>query len=261
MGLALTALAGGLLPERTPRDAARLLAIRYAGVAVLLAIAAPIAAHQLTSATLSARQQGVALVLDASLPPLEKIKLAPALLKGVDSNQPRNGLRRALAQQRRHFIGADRATYDELARRADETLTTAVGNAFRSSFVIAGAAGFAGALLLLTGVRLAVLVATGALAVGLPLAYAALYRATAPEPPAILDPCTAHRKQPSAGGVTGVLQREALVLLDRTACRLGSSREELVLALADKADARRFEREHGVNLQSVSGLLRALLGG
>jgi hypothetical protein len=261
MGLALTALGGGLLPERTPRDAARLLTIRYAGIAVILAIAAPIAAHQLSSATLTAREQGVALVLDASLPPLDKIKLAPALLKGVESNQPRIGLRRALAEQRRRFTGAERVTYDKLARRADHTLTAAVGNAFRSSFLLAGAAGFLAALLMLAGARLAVIVVTGAVAMAVPLTYAALYRAIAPEPPAILDPCTAHRTAPSVGGVTGFLQRQALVLLDRTACRLGSSREELVLALADKDDARRFQREHGVNPRTLGGVLQALLGG
>jgi predicted MFS family arabinose efflux permease len=261
MGLALTALGGGLLPERTPLDAARLLTIRYAGIAVLLAIAAPIAASQLTSATEKAREQGVALVLDASLPPLDKIKLAPALLKGVESNEPRTGLRRAIAQQRRRFSGSDLVTYDELGRRADETLTTAVGNAFRSSFLLAGAAGFVAALLMLAGARLAVIVVTGAVAVGMPVAYAALYRAIAPKPPAIQDPCTAHRAPPNVGGLTGILQRGALVLLDRTACRYGSSREELVLALADKEDAKRYQREHGVDPRTLGGLLGGLLGG
>jgi predicted MFS family arabinose efflux permease len=261
MGLALTALGGGLLPERTPRDAALLLTIRYAGIAVLLAIAAPIAAHQLSSATLKAREQGVALVLDASLPPLDKIKLAPALLKGVESDQPRTGLKRAIAAQRGRFSGADRVTYDKLGRRADETLTAAVGNAFRSSFLLAGAAGFLAALLMLAGARLTVLVATGAVALALPLTYAALYRAIGPKPPAILDPCTAHRTAPEVGGLTGLLQKQALALLDRTACRLGSSREELVLALADKDDAKRFQREHGVNPRTLGGALQALLGG
>ncbi|HEX4720100.1 MAG TPA: MFS transporter [Thermoleophilaceae bacterium] len=261
MGLALTAFGGGLLPERTPRDAARLLTIRYAGIAVLLAIAAPIAANQLTNATEKAREQGVALVLDASLPPQEKIKLAPALLKGVQSNEPRTGLRRAIAAQRHRFTGAERVTYDKLGQRADDTLTTAVGNAFRSSFVLAGAAGILAALLMLVGVRLTVVVVSGVVAVGMPLAYAALYRAVAPEPPAIQDPCHPHRTAPSGGGITGFLQRGALVLLDRSACRFGSSREELVLALADKDDAKRFKQEHGVDPRSVGGLLQGLLGG
>ncbi|HEY2604214.1 MAG TPA: MFS transporter [Thermoleophilaceae bacterium] len=261
MGLALTALGGELLPERTPRDAARLLTLRYAGIAVILAIAAPIAAHELNAATFTAREQGVALVLDASLPPLEKIKLAPALLTGVQSDQPRSGLRRAVAAERGRFQGAELATYDLLGRRADDTLITAVGKAFRSSFLLAGAAGFLGAFLLIAGARLAPLVVAAVLAAGVPLAYVALHSAVAPTPPAILDPCTANRTPPSGGGLTGFLQRQALTLLDRTACRLGSSREELVLALADKDDATRFQRKYGVDPRTAGGLLQGLLGG
>jgi MFS transporter len=261
MGLALTAIGGGLLPERTPRDAARLLTIRYAGVAVILAIAAPIAANQLTDATEKAREQGVALVLDASLPPQDKIKLAPALLTGVESDQPRAGLRKAVAQQRSRFSGTDLATYDQLGKRADDTLIAAVGNAFRVPFVVAGIAGFLAALLLVAGARLAVLAASGVLAAGVAGAYAALYDSTAPKPPEIQDPCHPHREAPNVGGLGGFLQRGALALLDRTACRLGSTREELVLALADKQDAASFKQKYGVDPRSVTGLLGGLLGG
>jgi MFS transporter len=260
MGLALTALGGGLLPERTPHDAARLLAIRHAGIAVVLAVAAPIAAHQLDVSTEHARERGVALVLDASLPPQDKLKLAPALLAGVESDEPRAGLRRAVDEERGRFSGADLVAYDQLGKRADETLINAVGDAFRSSFLLAGALGLVAAALLAAGARLAMLAAAGALAIGTPVAYAALYRTVAPAPPAILDPCTAKRKPPNAGGIAGFLQDQALVLLDRTACRFHSSREELVLALADKSDARRFQREHGVNPRSAGGLLQALFG-
>ena len=66
---------------------------------------------------------------------------------------------------------------------------------------------------------------------------------------------------PQTGGVTGLLQQQVLKLLDSTACKLGSSREELVLALADKDDAKRFEEKHHVNPRSVTGLLGALIGG
>jgi MFS family permease len=261
MGLALTALGGGLLPERTPRDAARVLTIRFAGIAAILAFAAPIATHELKVATFKAQEQGVALILDSQLPPLDKLKLAPAWLKGVQSDQPRNGLRQAVAQQRARFKGADLVTYDKLGRRADETLINAVGNAFRSTFVIAGVAGFLGALLLLAGIRLATLAVAAALAAGVPVLYGVLYATVAPKPPAIVNPCTAHRKLPNAGGVTGALQRQLLTLLDRTACRLGSSREELVLALANPQDAARFQREHGVDPRKLGGLLKALIGG
>jgi hypothetical protein len=59
--------------------------------------------------------------------------------------------------------------------------------------------------------------------------------------------------------VSGFLQDQALRLLDSTACKIGSSREELVLALADKDEARRFEREHGVDPRTAAGLLQLLL--
>jgi predicted MFS family arabinose efflux permease len=260
MGMSLTAIGGGLLPERTPRDAARLLAVRHAGIAVILAIAAPIAAHQLDVATQKAKEQGVALILDASLDPQKKLKLAPALLNGVESDQPRKGLSQAVDEERKNFTGEDLAVYNKLGQRADDTLVDAVGNAFRSSFVLAGAAGFLAAVLLLAGARLVGLAVAGAIALATPVAYVALHGAVAPEPPKILDPCTAERKLPETGGVTGLLQKQVLQLLDRTACRLHSSREELVLALADKDEAARFKKEHGVDPRSVAGILRTLFG-
>jgi predicted MFS family arabinose efflux permease len=259
MGLALTALGGDLLPERTPRDAVRLLAVRHAGIAAILAIAAPIAAHQLDVSTQTAKERGVALVLDAPLAPQDKIKLAPALLNGVDSDQPRAGLRRAVAAERHTFTGAERITYDDLGQKADDMLVTAVGEAFRSSFLLAGAAGLLAAALLAAGAQLAAMAVAGALTFGTPAAYAALHHAIAPEPPAIQDPCHADRTLPKTGGVSGLLQEQALKLLDSAACKAGSSREELVLALADKGEAKRFEREHGVNPRTAAGILQVLL--
>jgi MFS family permease len=259
MGLALTALGGDLLPERTPRDAVRLLAVRHAGIAAILAIAAPIAAHQLDVSTQTAKERGVALVLDAPLTPQDKIKLAPALLQGVDSDEPRAGLRHAVAAERHRFAGRDRATYDNLGDRADDMLVAAVGEAFRSSFLLAGASGLLAAALLLAGTQLAAMAAAGALTLGTPAAYFALHRAIAPKPPAILDPCTAKRMLPKTGGVSGLLQEQVLKLLDSAACKAGSSREELVLALADKDEAKRFEREHGVNPRTAAGILQVLL--
>jgi hypothetical protein len=74
------------------------------------------------------------------------------------------------------------------------------------------------------------------------------------------DPCKP-RELPHAGGIQGFLQDRALELLDTTACRLHASREELVLALADEDDRRRFEERHGVDPRSISSLLGALIGG
>ena len=170
MGLSLTALGGDLLPERTPRDAARLLAVRHAGIAAILAIAAPIAAHQLDVTTQTAKERGVALVLDAPLPPQDKIKLAPALLEGVDSDEPRAGpAPRGRRRAPRPSPDATAPPTTTSASSADDMLVTAVGEAFRSSFLLAGAAGLLAAALLVAGAQLAAMAAAGALALGTPV--------------------------------------------------------------------------------------------
>jgi len=74
----------------------------------------------------------------------------------------------------------------------------------------------------------------------------------------IADPCQP-RASPGSGGITGFLQDQALKLLDAGACRVGSSREELVLALADADEAKAFQRKYGVDPRSVGGILQALL--
>ena len=52
----------------------------------------------------------------------------------------------------------------------------------------------------------------------------------------------------------------ALRGLDRAACRFGSSREELVLALFDDQSRREYEREHGVDPRRLDELLKGDLG-
>lgn len=281
MGMALPAFAGELLPEQTPRDAAWLLTIRHAGIAVVLVAVAPLIADQLATATERAQERGVALVLDAKLPPQDKLTLAPALLSGVDADQPRAGLEEALAAYRDDYEGEERAVYDRLAERADETLVTAVGEAFQGAFVVAGAAALLAALALLAtgraeaadarrgdpgsataarhGKPAAALVVTALiLTIATPVAYAAAHRAIAPEPVMLQDPCE-DRDLPDTGGITGFLQDTALEAVDAGACRLHVSREELVLALADEDAAERFQRRHGVDPRSVTSLLGGLL--
>jgi MFS family permease len=265
MGMALTALTGELLPEHTTHDAARTLAVRHAGIVVALLALAPVVAHQLDVATDQARERGVALVLDAPIAPAQKLDLAPSLLAGVDAQDPRDGLRRAVAGERHRFKGAELAAYDRLGVRADETLIAAVADAFQVAFLVTGALGLIAALVVAPwpAPRRAVpaLAASVVLAVGLPAAYAVLHRALAPPEVRILDPCDAKRKLPGTGGLGGFLQDQALRLLDTTACRYHASREELVLALTDDAEAKRFQEEHGVDPRKIGGLLRAIIGG
>jgi hypothetical protein len=256
MGMSLPSLAGGLLPERGSADAARLLTLRHLGIAAALAVLAPVVSHDLDAATLRARERGVALVLDAPIKPLEKIRLAPALLAGVEARDPREGLRDAVGANRDVVDEDERADYDRLGHRADETLTTAVGEAFRTAFIVTGALALLAALLLVLPPPAAALGATAATLA----AYALLHAAIAPDPVKLQDPCKP-REAPHVGGISGFLQDRALQLLDTTACRLHASREELVLALVDEDDRRRFEERHGVDPRSISSLLGGLIGG
>jgi predicted MFS family arabinose efflux permease len=262
MGLALPALGGDLLPERDARDAARLLTLRHVGIVAALLILAPIVSHQLETSTDRARERGVAVVLDARLAPADKLRLAPGLLTGVQDDQPRAGLRAALQAGRSQIGAGDRGAYDELAARTDDTLVLAVGEAFRIAFLVTGALALLAALAVLPRPRPprpAALAAVAVIAVVLPLAYLGLHAAVAPEPVALRDPCQ-RRDLPRTGGLEGFLQDRALEVLDTTACRAGSTREELVLALADERDRRRFQQAHGVDPRSLSTILRSLLG-
>jgi hypothetical protein len=81
----------------------------------------------------------------------------------------------------------------------------------------------------------------------------------APAPVVLADPCQ-ERDIPDAGGIAGAVQSEALRLLDQAACQTHSSREEFALALFDPKRAKQFEKDHGIDPRSASGLL-SLLGG
>ena len=261
MGMALPALAGGLLPERTPGQAAWLLTIRHAGITLALVLIAPVVASQLDQAVADVRERGAALMLDARLPPLDKIELAGPLVADLDPVDPRDSLRAALDAQAPRFADdpAERREYAELTDRADETLVAGIEDAFRVAFVIAGALALVGAFAVLPrdqrGRTIALAAIAGALA--LPAGHALAREEMAPEPVAIADPC-APRDLPDTGGIDGFVQDAALVALDRAACRFGSSREELALALADEDDARAYEDAHGVDPRSAEGLLDLL---
>jgi MFS family permease len=267
MGLALPALGGDLLPERDPQDAARLLVLRHAGIALALVVLAPIVSHDLRTSTDRARLRGVAVVLDAKLKPTDKLRLAPDLLAGVEDDQPRHGLRTALRAGRSTIDAGDRPGYDALAERVDDTLVLAVGDAFRTAFLVTGALALLAAVAAAAspgpgpgaGRARVALAVTAAVTVLIPVAYAGLHATVAPEPVTLRDPCK-QRELPSTGGLEGFLQDRALELLDTTACRAGSTREELVLALTDDQDRRRFEARHGVDPRSLNTVLQGLLG-
>ncbi len=261
MGLALPALAGELLPERNASDAARLLTLRHAGIVLAVVTTGFVTADRLDSATRDAREQGVALVLDAKLDPTQKLRMAPVLLQGVQQESPRKGLRDAVDGQRVDVAPDQLAAYDELSDRADEILVDAVGDSFFPAFWITGAFALLGGALLFTRARVPAWL-PGAVAAGVAVAVVQLvaWDGNRPDRVTLADPCV-ERALPQTGGIGGFLQDQALEVLDRQACRFGSTREELVLAIADSGDAERFERKYGENPRDAGFLLGSLLGG
>ena len=254
MGLALPAFS----TERTTAEAARNLVARHVGIVVVLAILAPVATAKLSTATDRAVLQGTSLVLDAQIDPLQKLRLAPQLLGDVDVENPRKGLTTAVDKHRAEFAD-DAAVYDRLAGRLDDVVVVAVQDAFRAAYLIAAALAVLAAALLVSAYRKpAVLLAT-AVAAATFLVYVVEHREKGPAPVVLEDPCQ-ERDLPDTGGLAGALQDEALKLLDQAACQSGSSREEFALALFDPQRAKQFEKEHGVDPRSASGLL-SLLGG
>jgi MFS family permease len=264
MGMALPALSGELMPERTRHDVARLLAIRSAGIALALAALAPLISSNLTSTIDSAREQGTAAVLDAQLPPEDKISIAPDLFGSLNTDDPRGQLQDSVKSAHSDVDSDDVGELNRLGEQLDDVVTGAVRDAFRSTFIVTAALAFLAALILLSGALGAALarpaVAGAAVAAIVAVgAYGIVFAAEGQETVPIRDPCQ-DRDLPDTGGITGFLQDQSLAALDRAACDFGSSREELLLALFDDRLQHKFEEEHGVNPRSAFSLGPALLG-
>jgi MFS family permease len=265
MGMALPALSGELMPERTRHDVARLLSIRHAGIAIALAALAPLISANLTSTIDSAREQGTAAVLDARLPPEDKVAIAPDLFGGLNTDDPRGELQKSVAEARTGLDSEQASELDDLGDRLDDVVTGAVRSAFRSTFIVTAALALLAALILLSGALAAAAIARRAVAAAAATAIAAaggygvVFALAGQETVPIRDPCQ-ERELPDTGGISGVLQDATLRALDRAACDFGSSREELLLALFDDRLQDKFEEEHGVDPRSVFSLGPALLG-
>ena len=92
-------------------------------------------------------------------------------------------------------------------------------------------------------------VAPFAVAIGLVAAVVVPYVALGGgsfEPTPVANAC-ALRDRPEAEGLAETIERIALTAVDRVACRLGVSREELVLALRSEDAFDRFSRENGID--------------
>jgi len=294
MGMAFPALAGELLPERTRGQAAALLSLRHAGITLVLVALAPLVAAELDQQVDLARERGTAVVLDAALPPADKLRIAPRLFAEIETEDPRDALAAALALERRQVGRTDgdllddlldelrgspdpatlRAELRRLGGDLDDVVLAAVDAAFSPALAITGAMALMAALVLLPGLhrrgrtvflrarrglQAGSLGAALLLALAIPAGYAIAERGLQDDPVEIADPCE-ERERRSVGGIEGAAEGLALDALDRAACRFGSSREELVLALFDDESRRRYESERGIDPRSLDVLLRGVLG-
>lgn len=267
MGLALPALAGELLPELGGRDVARVLAIRHAGIALALAVLAPVVSADLDTTVKQAREEGTAALLDAELPPETKIDVAPQLFADINTDDPRGQLERSFAAARDEVDGEEREELDGLEDQLDDIVTGAVRSAFRIAFIVTAAFALAAALVLIWGalapgawIRRGAVMGSAILALCASAGYALAYSQSERERVKIEDPCTVDRELPDTGGIGGFLQDLSLEGLDRAACEFGSSREELLLALFDDELRDEFEEEHGEDPRSLTELGPAILG-
>jgi hypothetical protein len=99
---------------------------------------------------------------------------------------------------------------------------------------------------------LAALLASGVALVGVELGKGALDEPS----PKLSGPCVAHEGR--TGGIDTTIQRIVLDGLDGAACRLQTTREELVLSLGTGAGEPRRWDEHTIEVALRAGLLHAV---
>lgn len=256
MGLALTPLLEHVLPEQVDENRGTNLAVRHLAITLALVALAPVIAHDLDAATERAKLRTVAVVLDAPIDPGQKLRIAPELVASVHSDRPLAAVRADARTARAAVPAADRTRFDAMFDRVETVFVSAAADAFHRTFLIAAALAFLAAVLVALEARLvaAVAVAVGLAVVG---AQALARHYAAPHPVAIADPCKP-RPLPHTGGLGGAAQTVVLRALDAAACRLHASREELVLAVADRSEAERFRRRHGFSPRSVQALLKLI---
>ena len=171
MGLALTSLVGPLLPEETPAQTASLLAIRHGGITLALVLLAPITAAELDDSVIDTRERGAALVLDARLPPLDKVELANVVTADLDPADPRETLRRSLDKGAASVGDDPEEAPPTPIWHAGRTRRWSAGinGALAPAFLITGALALLGGLVVLPGsgaraTRVSLVVAGAALA-------------------------------------------------------------------------------------------------
>ena len=248
-GIGLGLLAGLLgpaaIPPREPgvRAATLSIAARHGGFVLGLAVIAPVLSTSMTNNAHEATRATTAAVLDAPISLSSKVSLALDL-RNLVADAPRGKVPDVSAPFDQRGAATNvhmRDTRDTVVSAIRDTLT----RGFRSSFLIAAlfAALAALAAALLPSRRpLAAHLDAMSVAIAIMLMVVVLIgaeiRAGARDfgTHVYVEPCNAPADPfPQGKGIDGTLQRIALSAIDGAACKLGTTREELILSLEPKS--------------------------
>jgi MFS family permease len=243
-GLGLGLLGGVLGAASVPHDrpgiraATTSVAARHAGFVLGLVVIAPVLAANVTAGTKDAMRATTAVVLDAPISLRNKVSVALDLRDLVE-RAPRGevpDVREPFDRQGASTNTGLRNSRDDVVHAIRDTIT----RSFRLAFLIAALFGAAAALVAIflpsaRAARSADLIALGAGIMALVCLLVALeFRAGAGDygRRTYVDPCHSPADPyPQGHGIDGTLQRISLSAIDGAACKLGVSREELVLSL------------------------------
>ena len=257
LGLALSALTERALEGRSGQavHGGWTIAARHAGVVLGLVLLTPIFTADLKKNEDAALTAGTAVVLDSNISALDKIGVARDVLVAVDEAKPEA----RIPDVKEVVDHRDDSDYAALGDELQEQLDRAVTNAFSNSFLVAALLGLLALIPILIGpqgrdrLMRAIAWSTAAVVV-LVLVYVALGGASY-APAKVADPC-APRDWRDPQGAQEVLQQVVLSALDGAACELHVSREDMVLALANKDSREQFAREHGITSTELEDLVR-----
>lgn len=250
-GLGLGLLGGLLAPAAVPRDepvvraATVSIAARHAGFVVALAIIAPVLAANVERATKEATRATTQAILDSPLQLRQKIDVTFGL-RDLVLDTPRGEVPdpAVVFEQKGAAANTSMATTrDSVVGAIRDTVT----RAFRGPFLIAALFGVAAAIAA-GAVAFAALGARHSSAAGASIAVAiamSVVVLVAAELNAgardygtheYVAPCTAPPDPyPQGKGLDGTLQRISLSAINGAACKLGTTREELLLSLEPKS--------------------------
>jgi MFS family permease len=266
LGLALATLIGASVGDAGAHDAATApaaiaapaawtVSARHAGIVVGLLLLTPVFTADLNGVRPPAERAGLSHVLDAPLPLAAKVELARKLNSQVSAagDQQLPDLDKAFREVQ--LDAADRPALATLRAQLDDELNRGATKAFSRAFLAAAliallAAGAAFVAARSAGgargspasngstvTRLGVAVPAAGAAAALLAAVYLLLGGGSFGPRAVADPC-APRARPAGVERT---QLAALATLDGTACKLGTSREDLLQTLLEG------KRPHGVS--------------